>query len=407
MRTRWLVAVGVALLGGAVSAQPAPPIPPPAVPALPPVPAPGQLPPFLPVPPSNTPLPEVPRPGPAIEYDHGYQYLPEQAPERVRYVNEGCGPPGQWWVAPSLELAWASTRPAPGSVRLRVPDPLGAGTLPGPVLPVAGRDAGRFEAAIGLVVGRWFGENNTHGVEASLFIRDANTTFDSFSPGGVVIVPRGRGRGARVVVFPDPFGMGAVGTFPATLGTFFATFDVNYRWNLLCTQSARLDALVGYRYAFLGDELYLGELADDGRDDFRHHRAPVSNSFNGGQIGLAGEARANGWYVAGSLKVAFGGVSSDVCATGVFVGAEGWTPGGFRRLAGLTGAERDTFAVMPVLNLQVGRQVTDHARIFAGYSFNYLSRVSRLGDALNPANGGLALTDFWVQSISFGGEFRF
>ena len=404
MRTRWLVAVGVALLGvGVARAQPA------ALPAIPP--APGQLPPLLPVPlPSAVPLAEVPRPGaPGFEYDHGYQYLPERSPERFRHpAEDACGPDGRWWISPSLDLAWASTRPAPSTVRL----PLASrGALPGLLLPVGGRDAGRFESALGLVVGRWFGETNTHGVEASFFVRDANATFAGRAPGTLVLFPGGADRSApQVVVLPDAIGSQVVGRFPATLGTFFATVDVNYRHKLFCAENARLDALAGYRYAYLGDELYLGELPIDygrGRDAFRLNRAAVSSAFHGGQIGLAGEVRAGGWYAAGSVKVAFGAVTPEATATGLFAAAEGRTATGFRRLGALTGADRSELAVMPVLNVQVGRQVSAHARVFAGYSFNYLSRVGRLGDTLDAANAALTLTDFWVQSISLGAEFRF
>jgi hypothetical protein len=45
--------------------------------------------------------------------------------------------------------------------------------------------------------------------------------------------------------------------------------------------------------------------------------------------------------------------------------------------------------------------------VFVGYSFYYLSRAGRLGDVLNPGNVDLKLTDFWVQSITLGAEFRF
>ena len=403
MRSRWLAAVGVALLGvGVGRAQPDAPLP-----ALPP--APAQLPPLLPVPqPPAGPLPEVPRPGaPGIEYDHGYQYLPERLPER-RHAEDACGPDGLWWVSPSLELAWASTRPAPAAVRL----PLAAGgALPGLRLPVGGRDAGRFESALGLVAGRWFGETNAHGVEASLFVRDANTTFEGHAPGALVFFPGGSDRSApQVVVLPAAIGSQVVGRFPATLGTFFATVDVNYRHKLFCSANARLDVLGGYRYAFLGDELYLGDLpADDGRgrDAFRLNRAAVSNAFHAGQVGLAGEVRADGWYAAGSVKVGFGAVTTAATATGRFAAAEGQTATGFRRLGALAGADRSAFAVMPVLNVQVGRQVSAHARVYAGYSFQSLSRVDRLGDALDATNAGPALTDFCVQSISLGAEFRF
>ena len=399
MRSRWLVALGVAVLGaGSARAQPAPPIPPARE-------YPCDLPPLLPVPQNPGALAEVPRPGPlGVEYDHGYHYLPEQLPARSFRRDDVCGPLGQWWVTPSLELSWVPTRPVPSTVRLRVADPASfGGTLPGPVLPVAGRSSGQFEAAVGLVVGRWFGETNAHGVEASFFLRDANNTFEGTSPGAIVLFPRGTRRVAQVIAFPAaPF---VVGSFPVTLGTFFTTVDVNYRHKLYCDDCSRLDWLAGYRYAFLGDELYLGDAPAD-PDEYRLNRASVSNSFHAGQIGLAGEIRTNGWYAAGSVKLAFGVVNAEAEATGAFIGAEARN-GSFRRLSALGSAEQSEFAVMPALNVQLGRQVTDHIRVFGGYSFNYLSRAARLGDALNPTITGLTFTDFWVQSISFGAEFRF
>jgi hypothetical protein len=51
--------------------------------------------------------------------------------------------------------------------------------------------------------------------------------------------------------------------------------------------------------------------------------------------------------------------------------------------------------------------VRDHLRVFAGYSFQYLSRVTRLGDVLDPAAGVAPATDFWVQSVNFGMELRY
>ncbi len=419
MRTRWL-AVGVLLAAvGVANAQPAQPstaskvlsepLPPGAKPPSPA--AQGQPLPLLPVPQVEPPLAEVPRPGavPGVEYDHGYQYLPDRLPDRRYSVDDLCGPPGRWWVSTSLELAWVPTRPLPTNIRLRLPDPVSlGGTLPGPVLHTAGRDAGRFEAALGLVLGHWFGETNTHGVEASFFLRDTGTTFGAVAPDTIVIFPRGRGRGApQLVALPDPFALSVVSTFPVTLETFFTTVDVNYRRKLYCDENGRLDALVGYRYAFLSDELYLGEFADDG-DGYRQNRAAVSNNFHGGQVGLAGEYRANGWFVAGSAKLAFGATTAEVTTSGAFVSAEGRASGSFRRLNGLTWNEESVFAVMPAFNVQVGRQITPHARIFTGYSFMYLSRAARLGDAASPFNGGgITFTDFWVQSISLGAEFRF
>jgi Putative beta barrel porin-7 (BBP7) len=387
MRSRWWVAVAVVLCALArTGAQPVPPA------------APTELPPLVPVPKPDAPLAEVPRPGSMGEYDHGYLYLPERLPERR--VPSLCGPAGRWWVSPSLELAFASERRAPGNVRL-------AALVPGALVPIGERNPDSFVAALGLTAGRWFGEDNTRGVEAGLFVRDANDTFFAGAPGAVVLFSRGNngrgnGRGAPVAVaLTNP---NAVGAFPVTLGTFFATAELNYRENLLCAPEYRLDAVAGYRFAYLGDELYIGDLPD-GDDAFRLNRAAVTNTFHGAQIGLAGEVRgARGWYAAGALKLAFGVTATEAEATGAFFGA---TAANGRALVGLTAARRTDFAVMPVFNVQVGKYLTARTRVYGGYTFQYLSSAGRLGEALNPGATGLRLTDFAVHALGFGADFRF
>jgi hypothetical protein len=183
---------------------------------------------------------------------------------------------------------------------------------------------------------------------------------------------------------------------------------VNYRHNLHCGPNTRLDLLAGYRFAFLQDELYLGEPPDGSSDQFLNNRLAVSNWFNGGQIGIAGEYRGEGWYASGTAKVALGAVTSDVCATGLFVGTEGSNAaGGFTRLAALGAASASQFAVLPTVSVQLGKQVREHGRFFVGYTFQYLNRVARLSDVTNPTNTSLTLTDFWIQSFNLGFELRY
>ena len=75
--------------------------------------------------------------------------------------------------------------------------------------------------------------------------------------------------------------------------------------------------------------------------------------------------------------------------------------------------------------MRVGCQLTDNARIYAGYNFMYMSNVVRAGDQIdanvNPTLlpprtnvTGPALpafmpktTDFWAQGISIGLELRY
>src|SRR5262245_3826268 len=128
MRTRWLAACGAALLLAACAAAQAPGTDD----------RPTQLPPLLPVPPNTTPtLPTAPRPRvPGGEYDPGYFYLPERAPEIVQVVPDA--PRYRWWVDPSAQLAWVSSHPAPQALRLRPPDLFG-GTVQGLNIPLGGR----------------------------------------------------------------------------------------------------------------------------------------------------------------------------------------------------------------------------------------------------------------------------
>jgi len=363
----------------------------------------------------DPPLAEVPR-GPTGEYDHGYVYLPEYVPPSGP---EACRPLGRWWISPSFEFAWMPVRPAPADIRLRVPTP-GGGTIPGPILPISGRSADTFQAGFGLSGGWWFNDRNTCGVDASLFtLSGGDRTFDALAPGMLVLFPDGAGSAPHLILFPP--GIPITGLFPVTLSTWFIGADVNYRHNLYCGPSARLDLLAGYRFAYLEDELFLGEVPDGSDTDYRHNRIAVMNPFHGGQIGFAGEYRGDRWYLGGAAKVAFGVVSPEVCASGLFRCAEGYTglerfaPAGPRRGLGNGGYTKlsapdvsgDRFAVLPTLNLQLGRQVGQHARLYVAYSFQYLSEVARLGDVLNPAAAGLKYTDFWVQSLGLGFEFRY
>jgi hypothetical protein len=82
---------------------------------------------------------------------------------------------------------------------------------------------------------------------------------------------------------------------------------------------------------------------------------------------------------------------------------------------------RDVFAVVPEIDLNVGYQVTPHARLEAGYSFIYWSNVVRAGDQIDtsvnasyippgqtvvgdPTRPRFAFeqTSFWAQGVNFG-----
>lgn len=374
---------------------------------------PTELPPLLPVP-----GPDAPRPayhGPQGEYDHGYFYLPDRAPERDRDPDPACGPDGRFWVAPDLALGWTRGANVPRLVRVGGPaGPVGYG----------GQRAGApFRAGLGLAAGLWLDEQHHHGVDASFFyLSQGGVGTTLFPPGVGLHLPTAEGN------FPlsDP-DAGSVGAFQAGLNTRFASADVNYRQNLLCSADARLDALAGYRYAHVGDdfEVYGKRLGPGGQVVRFRDQASADNGFHGGQVGLAGEVRAGPWHAGMTGKVAFGTVFTDTGLEGKFRLDGAVVPAGFYARPGLTG-ERDhtRFGVMPAVGVTVGRQLGDHCRLFVGYSFQYLNHLTRGPDVIdqappvsaadpfraNPvgaARRDAATSDFWAQSVNLGIELRY
>jgi hypothetical protein len=404
MRTRWLAPCGVLLVAaGAAAAQPPPLTVGVAVASSPDRPV--ELPPLLPVPATPQAVPPGP-PGPRTAYDPGYQYLPEQAPPGGKLPPCPCRPIGRWWMTPSLELGWAPTSTAPGPLRLLIPDGRG-GSVPGPVLPVGGTAGTQFRVGMGLNAGVWLDRCQYNGLDAGFyFLGTENRTVTGAAPGAVVVFPDGTARGEPLLFrLPAPLAANFSGTFSVTTANWYATADVNYRHTLLCEDAYRLDVLAGYRYGYVIDEVYLGDPRENEDKDHRLNRLAAANQFHGAQIGLSGEYRfADGWYVTATKKLAFGAVFSDVTNGGLFTTPQVGTPAGFAT-APLPAGSSSRFAVMPVLNVAVGRQIGDHGRVFAGYTLQYLDRVVRLDDALDSA--GLRTTDFWVQSVSLGMELRY
>ncbi|MCS7022622.1 MAG: BBP7 family outer membrane beta-barrel protein [Gemmataceae bacterium] len=341
---------------------------------------------------------------PQLEYDPSYLYLPATAPPRRP---EACRPLGRWWISPALELAWFPTPLLPRDLGLAVPD-LDGSRFIGPRLLTAQRDVPTFQAGFALDGGFWLDSRNRFGLDSSFFLLGGNATiFPGYAPEMLVLFPDGvRGGAPQLLIFPP--GTPLVDAFPMTYSSRYITVDVNYRHNLACADRYRLDLLIGYRHAFVQDELYFGEPPDDrSYDQHRDNRLAASNPFHGGQLGLAGEYRGGPWFVTGAVKVAWGVVAPKIEATGLFLDTYARTSGGlWQRLPALDNPLAERFAVMPMLRLTVGRQFGNHLRVYAGYNFYYLSRVVRLAEALN-LTVPPRLADVWIQSITLGLEARF
>ncbi|VTS02027.1 BBP7 family outer membrane beta-barrel protein [Tuwongella immobilis] len=225
-----------------------------------------------------------------------------------------------------------------------------------------------------------------------------------------------------------------------------------------------VDGLIGYRYVSLRDTISITEriyglpqsqtfsgTIVTVNDSFR-----TTNHFHGGQLGLTGSIQRGRWELDWRTSVALGTVSQNieiegsqnVLSAGTGTAAPFFTgpaqPGGLLALNSNIGSyDRNRFAWMPELGVNLNYALTPRLKAFVGYNFMYLSSVVRAADQIDttvdinrvprfpvpvfqpgtqvplglgapgtaPPFPGVRPTptfrdtDFWAQGISFGLKF--
>jgi Putative beta barrel porin-7 (BBP7) len=353
----------------------------------------------------------------------------------------GCGPAGRIWVGAEY-LWWAgkgdrlpplvSSSPA-GTPRAQagVLGTPGAATLFGDEffnndLHSGGR----------LTVGLWLNDCRTWGVEASAFLMSPSGDQATFASSGNPIIARPFFNAltglpdAELIAFP---GLVAGAAHTSIDNTVWGG-AIDALCNLCCGCNGRVDVLVGYRFLRLSDTLtVLEDLTATVPAGTRFQiadRFRTTNAFDGLQVGLAGEFWAARAFLGWNTSIAFGNVRETVDVGGATrTTAPGQAAtiqsGGLLALASNSGSSRrDEFAVLPAAGLRAGVQVSSSLRVSVGYDFQYLSRVIRPGDVIdpvvNPAQlppptpGGPARpallashSDYWLQGLSAGVELRY
>ncbi|MEM9825984.1 MAG: BBP7 family outer membrane beta-barrel protein [Planctomycetota bacterium] len=200
---------------------------------------------------------------------------------------------------------------------------------------------------------------------------------------------------------------------------------------------SRSELLVGYRYLELEEGVTITEnlVATDGSngrfDLFDSYE--TRNQFNGFDLGWMYRRTRGFWTLDSTIRLGIGNTRQRVRINGQTTITDPATtptvqtlPGGLLAQRSNIGTyERDEFTVVPEWSLGLGYQLTDHLRATLGYNFIYWSNVVRPGQHISrdlnpnllppeadPLTGGLRpqfafdSTDYWVQGISVGGEFR-
>ena len=309
-----------------------------------------------------------------------------------------------------------------------------------------GANAPRYNPANGgrCNLGFWFDYFETFGIETSfLWLEKVATGFDASSPGfpgPVIAIP---------FFATQPFNFNPAGEtslnsdrapnrVTAQLTTQLWGGEVNGLVDFIDSFFARLVFMGGFRYLDLNDTFTLTDTFYDNatggtvtvQDRFR-----TRNQFFGGQVGAKAEFAMGPWSISAIGKFAVGpnhqtlSIFGDTTTTNNAFGLPtGRSAGGvFSQPSNIGAHKQDVTAFVPEGQAQLGYLLGPYARVFAGYNFIYMNRVSRAGAQvdrnINPTQnalfGGGALvgpaaplptftfSDFWAHGINVGFELRY
>lgn len=316
-----------------------------------------------------------------------------------------CGPPGRIWLDAGYWFGTITgqnvpplvTTAPPGTARTQAGN-LG---LPGTtVLYPTGRVNDDGRSGFYLNGGIWLDNCQKCGIEGNFFFLGTSRERYVAGSNGSTIVSRpffNTTRGIQdieLVSFPNILAGGVTVDSQSS----FIGGGVNMLKNICCSPCGRFDLILGYSYLNLEDEINIREDLTSlpgqtnvppgtrflVQDNFR-----TSNTFNGVNIGFAGEKRRGHWYFGLRAGVALGNVHQQVDINGNTVRtlpgqpSETFSGGLLAQPSNIGTYERDRFAAIPWFGLKVGLQVTPRVRSYVGYDFLYFSNVARAGDQID------------------------
>ena len=201
-----------------------------------------------------------------------------------------------------------------------------------------------------------------------------------------------------------------------------------------CTRTERL---IGYRYLQLDEgirvteDLVSTESNNPGSFEI-FDQFETRNQFNGLDLGWKYRMVRGFWSYSGMLRMGVGVTRQTMTIRGATTINDPAEPpsqtleGGLLALSSNIGTyKQNEFTIVPELDLEIGYQLTDRLKLSAGYTFIYWSNVIRPGHQIdldvNPNQlpppidplVGVArpefrfdTTDYWVQGLNFGLEYR-
>jgi hypothetical protein len=359
--------------------------------------------------------------------------------------DEPCSPIHGLWGRGEYLMWWMSGATAPPLVTTS-PDgtPItDAGILPDAEilfptdrLGIEGRPGGRF------TLGYWFDDAESLGIEGNYFFLDKGgdgfqgVSSDEGSPilARPIIDAETGLEDAILVSYPDVF----AGSINVASSSDVLGAEANIRKMMANSYWGRMDLLAGYRFIRVNESLnvYENQVSIDpggiiplGTQISIQDNFITRNQFNGGQVGMILQKEHRRWTLEGVGKVAFGSWNQQVRIGGYTSIAVPNVPvvveeGGVLALASNSGNfQRDRFAAIPEIGLNLRYQLTECCKLSVGYTMIYLSHIVRPGnnvdrqidlDQLPPVQGPgdypmfrFKESDAWLQGLNLGLECRF
>jgi hypothetical protein len=300
-----------------------------------------------------------------------------------------------------------------------------------------------------ITIGWWFDSCRRLGIEGDYFgLEDRAESFRESSDGTPILarpfydIVSGE-ENSSLTAFPNL----VRGEIDARAETQFYGGGVRAIYNLCCGDGCgtscitccpvptgyRFDAIIGYRYLRLSDEVSVVEQSTS-----LETAAPGSffitdvfdteNDFNGVDLGTSWSWCKGCFSVDLLSKIALGNTRSRINIRGNTTitengQSESFNGGILAQRTNIGDYEADEFAVVPELGVTLGYQLNPCWRVTAGYSFIYWSRVARAGDQIdqdiNPdlfppeqvavtthlrPEFNLHYQDFWAQGLTLGLE---
>jgi hypothetical protein len=298
-------------------------------------------------------------------------------------------------------------------------------------------------------IGRSLSMDRQLGIEANYLFLGKRTESNSVANDGTLFLTNpfleaGLGPSGNVANYLATPGGGNSGSATLTTSHELQGFELNALRLSYADPCDSWSWLAGYRFLYVGEDLTLRTTQNDdvlffvGQFVDTFDQFETRNYFNGGQIGLRRRWNRGAWSISSTFKFAMGSThevlkirGSSTTNTGEDFLAEipvTTVPGGiYAQPTNIGKYDRDRFAVLPEVALQLGFQVSPRVRLLLAYDFLYLSELARPGIQIDgsinstqlvsytgvPAGAldgdarprpRLESTDYWAQGINFGAE---